>query len=274
LERCGKLESVDEVAQTCIQEFPDHPATCTARYHLARCQIGFGEIEQAETNLRSALASATSEVDPDVLQQIRLILAHILHEQEREEEAIRPLNEIIAAPPDNDSSIEARLLLSDCLRQRARRPAGRLAESHSPSAKSHYRQRKDDDLDQAIEILSAVQRELASIERSNQLTTEQEGWLRECRRGIADCLFESDRADDAIEMYKNLAETYSAPGDWLDAQIQIANCHVSMNRLETARSVLRAAQQQLRQSPESAEQARVGMSPERWKEWVEWVRQL
>ena len=274
LDGCGKPELVYEVAQTCIREVPDHPATCLARYHLARCQIGFGETDQAEMSLRSALASATSEADPAVLQQIRLVLAHLLHDQSREEEAIRPLNEIIAAPLDAATSIEARLLLSDCLRQRARRPAGRLAESHSPSAKSHYRQRKDDDFEQALEILSAVQRELAALERSNQLTTQQADWLHASRRGIADSLFESDRADDAIEMYKNLAETYPAPGDWLDTQIQIANCHVRMNRIDTARSVLRAAQQRLRQSPESIEEARVGMSPDRWKEWVEWVRQL
>jgi tetratricopeptide (TPR) repeat protein len=274
LERCGRPDAVPEVAERCIQEFPNHPATCLARYHLARCQIGFGELDEAETILRSALAAATSEVAPDVLQQTRLILAHILHDQGREEEAIRPLNEIIAAPHDSDSSIEARLLLSDCLRQRARRPAGRMAESNSLSAKSHYRLRKDEDFEQALEILGTVQRELAALERSNQLATHQADWLRECRRGIADCLFESDRSEDAIEIYKNLAETYTAPGDWLDAQIQIANCHVRMNRIETARSVLRGAQERLRQSPEAIEQARVGMSPERWKEWVEWVRQL
>jgi tetratricopeptide (TPR) repeat protein len=274
LEQCGRPDAVPDVAETCIREFPNHPATCLARYHWARCQIGFGEIDQAEANLRSALASATSEVDPDVLQNIRLVLAHILHDQGREEEAIRPLNEIIAEPRDFDSSIEARLLLSDCLRQRARRPAGRLVESRSPSAQSHYRQRKDEDFEQALEILGTAQRELAALERSSQLATHQAEWLRECRRGIADCLFESDRADDAIEMYKNLAETYTAPGDWLDAQLQIAHFHVRMNRLESARTVLRAAQLRLRQTPEAIEQARVGMSPERWKEWVEWVRQL
>lgn len=274
LEACGKPELVSEVAETCIRESPDHPATCKARYHLARCQIGFGETEQAETTLRAILATATSEADPAILQQTRLILAHILHDQGREEEAIRPLNEVIAEPADSEGSIEARMLLSDCLRQRARSPAGRLAESHSPKAKLHYRQRKDDDLDRALNILSALQRELAALERSDQLTTQQADWLRVCRCGIADCLFESDRVEEAIEMYKRLAETYTAPSDWLDAQIQIANCHVRMNRIDTARSVLRAAQQRLRQSPESIEEARVGMSPERWKEWVEWVRQL
>ena len=35
-----------------------------------------------------------------------------------------------------------------------------------------------------------------------------------------------------------------------------------MNRIDTARSVLRAAQQRLQQAPDSIEEARVGMSPE------------
>ena len=126
-----------------------------------------------------------------------------------------------------------------------------------------------------MQILSTVQRELAVLERSHQLSEIQADWLQQCRRGVAECLIEADRVEEAIEMYKRLSEVYTAPGDWLEAQIQIANCHTRMNRLDTARSVLRMAQERLeKQSPDALEQAQVGMSPERWKEWLDWARKL
>ncbi len=275
LEVGGKPELVFDVADCCINEFPNHPATAKARYHLARCQIGFGELDLAETNLRTILGAAAADADPAIVQQSRLILGHMLLDLGREEDAIPRLHDLLAASAEPDTEREARLILSDCLRRRARRPAGRLIEAQSHQAKTHYRHRKDEDLDQSLVLLNTLERDLAALERSDRLTPIQAEWLHKCRWDIGECLYEADRTEEAISVFMRFSETYTAPADWLEAQIQIANCHDRMNRVETARSVLRAAHERMRQLPsETIEQLRIGMSPERWKEWLDRVQQL
>jgi tetratricopeptide (TPR) repeat protein len=271
LENSGKAELVPEVAQQCIDDFPDDPATMAARYYLARSMIGFGEFDQAELQLRAALDESNADADPLVIEQSRLVLAHLLCDRGREEEAIPCLNELIGSASDRDSLFDARLLLGDSWHRCAQRPAASAVESHTENAKLHYQHRKEDDLEQALKVFSTLQRQLAALDRSGQLTDLQIDWLRRCRWGMADCLYEADRVEEALELYSLLADVYGAPADWFAAQLQIANCHVRLNRIDTAVAVIRAAHVRLVQLPPDArEQVRVGMAPERWKEWLEW----
>jgi tetratricopeptide (TPR) repeat protein len=275
LENSGKVELVPEVAQRCIGEFPHHSATAAARYYLARYHLGFDEFDQAELQLRQCLDGAAPDADPQILVQARLVLAHLLYDQGREDEAIPRLSELIEVAADRESLFDARLLLAECLHQRAQRPAARAAESQTEHARSHYQQRKQADLELALKVFSALQRELARLDRSGQLDELQSDWLRRTRWGMADCLYEADHVEESLELYKLLAEVYNEPNDWFAAQLQIANCYVRLNRVDTAVSVMRTAHLRLVELPVHArEQARVGMAPERWKEWLEWSSRM
>jgi tetratricopeptide (TPR) repeat protein len=275
LENSGKVELVPEVAQQCILEFPQHPATAAARYHLARYHLGFGQFDQAESQLRQCLDGAQVDADPQILEQSQLALAHLLYDQGREDEAIARLDELIAATTDRESRFDARLLLGECLHRRAYRPAVRAAESQTEHARSHYQNRKHADLEQALKVFSALQRELSGLDRSGQLSDLQWDWLRRCRWGMADCLYEADHVEEALELYKLLAEAYTEPTDWFPAQLQIANCHVRLSRVDTAVAVMRAAHLRLAELPvDDREQARVGMAPEKWKDWLEWSNRM
>jgi tetratricopeptide (TPR) repeat protein len=270
-ENSGRADLVPDVAERCIVEFPDDPATVTARYYLARSMIGFGQFDQAETHLRAAIGGNTADADPSIVQQTRLALAHLLCDQRRDGEAISQLRELIANAPDRDKLFDVRLLLGDCLHRRAQLPAASAAESQTEHAKLHYQQRKDADLDEALEVFSGLQRQLAALERSGQLDDVQADCLRRCRWGMADCLYEADRVEDALKLYKLLAQLYSDPTDWFAIQLQIANCHVRLNRIETAVAVIRAAHVRLAELPPDArEHVLAGMAPERWREWLEW----
>jgi tetratricopeptide (TPR) repeat protein len=281
LEYCGKADLVPEVAEKCIQEFPEDPATATARYYLARSQIGFGELEQAELQLRATVDQSHADADTLVIEKARLALAHLLSDQDRNDEAISRLNELIAVASDRDCVLESRLLLGDCLHARARQPGAQAAESQTDHARSHYQRRREADLEQALKAYSLLQRELAALDRAEQLNDLQSDWLRRCRWGMADCLYEcakpyeADRIDQALELYKLLADVYTEPSDWFPAQLQIANCHVRLNRMDTAVAVIRAAHVRLIELPPQArDQARVGMAPERWQEWLEWSSRM
>ena len=275
LDGCGRPDQVAQTAELCAREFPRHPATHKALFHLARCQIAAEEIEAAEANLAQILRYATSETDPIVLQKSRLYLAHLFSERDQHEDAIPRLKELLANPADPEVAIEARLLLSECLRVRARRPADRIQDAQSKDARSYFRQRREGELDEALELLSTTERELARLGQRGQLTAIQSDRLRQSRWGIAECLYEAERYDDAISIYQAFAETYPELKDWLESQVQLANCHFRLGHADEARQVLRAAKTRLDETPQDAvEQARVGMSAARWKEWIDWLRQL
>lgn len=275
LESSGKTELVPDAARQCVEEFPGHPAAITARYYLARYYVGFGEPAAAEEQLRLALEATTADADPQILERCRLVLAHILCDEGREDEAVPRLNEIIATATERDAQFEARLLLGECLHRQAQQPAARAAESQTEHAKSHYNHRKEAELDRALSVLSSLQRELAALLRADQLTDLQLDWLRRCRWGMADCLYEAERIEEALSCYQLLAEAYPEPADWFAAQLQIANCHVRLNRIDSAVAVIRDAHLRLGELPPDArDQARIGMAPERWKELLDWAGRM
>ena len=275
LECSGKNAQVHEVAESCVREFPDHPAATTACYYLARCQIGFGELAQAEVNLRAVLGSTSADVSPTVQQQARLLLAHLLYDLCREEEAIPRVQEILQGSTEADQVFEARLLMAECLRRRSQRSAARVLDAQSERAKAHYQQLQENDLAQSLRLFSSVQRELAAINRAGRLTELEADWLRQSRWGMADCMYEANRVPEAMELYKLLAQTYTEPSDWLAAQLQTANCHVRLNQMDLALDLMRQTQIRLGQlSVDAREQVRLGMQPERWREWLDWMGQM
>jgi hypothetical protein len=275
LEGCGKTEFVPDVAEQCITEFPRHPAALRACYHLARCQIASGELEAAEHSLRTVVTMANTATDVIIVHKSRLFLAHLLNDMDRPDAAIPEIQELLSGPIDADLDREARLLFSDCLRRRAQRPADQLAESNNPQVRSHYQQRKQQDLDEALGVLSALERELAAIDRTRRLSSLQADWLQQCRTSMAECLYESDRYEDAAALYQAIGETYNDTAVWLEAQVQVANCCYRLGQNDSAQSVLRAAQTRIDQlAPDEIEHLRLGMSPQRWEQWTNLVRRL
>jgi hypothetical protein len=92
---------------------------------------------------------------------------------------------------------------------------------------------------------------------------------------MADCLYEANQVEEALELYKLLADSYSEPADWFAAQLQIANCHVRLQRVDLAVTVIRNAHEKLSELPAAARaQVRVGMAPERWNEWLDWAGRM
>jgi tetratricopeptide (TPR) repeat protein len=274
LENSDRASLVAPVAERCINDFPDDGAAVTARYYLARSMIGFGELAQAEVQLRMVADATIAEADPAVTERAQLALAHILSAG-REDEAISRLRGIGENASDPDTLYDGRLLLGDCLHQRAQRPAASAVESQTEHARLHYQHRKEADLDEALRVYSTLQRQLAALDRAGQLTDMQTDWLRRCRWGMANCLYEAGRIEESLDLYKLLADVYSNTPDWFAAQLQIANCHVRLNRIDTAVAVIRAAHLRLIELPPDArEQVRVGMAPERWKEWLEWGNRM
>ncbi len=265
LESCGRHDAVPEFAQACIAEFPDEPAASVARYQLALSQIALGALDEAEATLRENLRDAALEADPAIAQDSRLALAGLLRDLSRDGEAVVRLQELLARDAADDTRFQAQLMLADCLRRSARPAAGRVEEMQSESAKMHYRRRKQEDLEQAVGLLTGLEHELAAREQAQRLSVPQEEILHQCRWAMAECCYELDRNEDALTLYEQLAETYNKPSDWLRAQFQIVNCQFRLNRLEEARTVLRLAQQRLAQLP-SDEAERIGMSEQRWQE--------
>lgn len=265
LDACGKQDLVPQYAQACIDEFPHHPAAAATRYYWARCQIAAGELEPAEAHLRENLGSAGTDANPQVLTESRLALARLLHDQGRDDEAISRLNELLSELTGTDGSYEARWLIADCLRHRARQPAGRLGEVHSEQAKAHYRRRREQDLEDALGGLNSLQSELTALEQSERASTKLIDLLRRCRFGIAECLYELNRVDDARAVYEAVAETYDDPSTWLEVQIQIANCYERMHRIDDAQAVLRRVRDRISTMPaETLRQAelRVRLTPD------------
>jgi TolA-binding protein len=272
LDACGKRDLVPQYAEACIEEFPHHPAAAATRYYWALCQIAAGELEPAEAHLRENLDGVGAEAYPQILLESRLALARLLHDQGRDDEAIARLNEVLGESMGKDASYEARWLIADCLRHRARQPSGRLGEVHSEQAKAHYRRRREQDLEEAFGRLNALQSELAALEQSGRPSARLLYLLRLCRFAIAECLYELNRVDDARAVYEAVADTYDDPRTWLEAQIQIANCFERLHRIDDAQAVLRRTRDRLAQMPvEAIRQAQFSMSQGRWEQWLNWM---
>jgi hypothetical protein len=270
LEGSGSPQQVPRFAEACIREFPEHSASVAARLHLAKWLIASRQSERAESYLRANLAALAREANEQLAEQSRLMLAKLLYDQGRDQEAIARLEEILGGAGERDVVVEARLLLADCFRLRARTPAGRLAEVNSEAAKLHYRRTRDQYLEQALDQLGLVQRDLFDLEQADRASPTQLVWLRKARWAIADCLYQLDRIQEASSVYQTLAGIYEEPSDWLEAQLQIASCHARLNRLEAARAVLRDAQARVQQMPpEAAQAARSALARSPWRDWLE-----
>jgi tetratricopeptide (TPR) repeat protein len=263
------------LARECLAQQPKGRHAALARLQLGICLAVRGDAEEAEQVLRANCVAPAGDDPTAIIPQSQLALAMLLRDIGRDAEALAQLDELLSRGADRDVTLEARYLRSECLRRRARRPAARADEAKTEEARAHFRKQQEADVQQAFEQFQQLQRELAVHERSHTATPLELRVLHNTRRALADCLYDLHRYEDALALLDKLAEVYPNPSDWLETQVQIANCYWRLEQPEQYRQVLRAARGRLEAMPVPArEEVRVGMSHARWQEWLDWVKRL
>jgi len=270
----GRLAELKQIADYCLRGCNDPSLAADARYFLALCQAKDGRAAEAERNLLAILEQPHSPDEP-LQQAARYALAKLYRDQGRFQESVAHLQQLISLPGNGSLHLNARWLLADCYRQLASEPAARLVAAKTDRAKAHYRRLKEQLLQEAVSQLQAIQARLSDGRTTGLSDSRRKQLLLDCRWALADCLYELERYEETMSVCELIRDNATRPEDWLQAQVQIANCYARMGKVEQARTVLHIAQQRMAElPPKERARARVGLRTRRWEAWADEVTKL
>lgn len=187
------------------------------------------------------------------------------------EEAAQRLSEAVLRYEDAEQAVLARYQLAECNRALSRNKM-RLRDAHPiQSAQAQLDRESKAYLQAALDDLNIVQTQLNQRADVHELSLAEQKLLRNCYFLIADCLFDQQKYEEAIQAYADAAGRYQSEPASIEAFAQIAACYRRLKRPSDERTALQQAQFLLARLPGSADFAvTTRASRGDWNDYLNW----
>jgi TolA-binding protein len=226
----GRWDEALDVLRQCIEEHPRDSVVYRARLLASKASAEKGALRRAEALLCENLNGAYLTPASKEWRESLFALATLLHDQRRDVEAIRRLEELLERYPDAPQKMEARYLLADAAWHRA----GTLAATRRND------QARNDLLRKARDQYQGVQTVLAARD-PRDLQPAEKALLRNCCFALGEVLCAMGLYDQALETYAAVASRYGQSPEVLDAYVRMAAIYRRLGKTAEARSSLQQA---------------------------------
>ncbi|OHB84482.1 MAG: hypothetical protein A2V98_19005, partial [Planctomycetes bacterium RBG_16_64_12] len=236
----GKIDEALAALEECIEFYPSDAASFHARLAASRAHREKGELEQArsllEDNLNEVLTPDSNEWRDSLFG-----LGHLSYTAGRYEEATEHWEEAVARYPNSPQVVEARYLIADSYRRRAKQAQKDSENDLIETVRQEREQEISESLHAALDQYRQVQETLTQRERATELTRMEQSMLRNCYFSIGSVLFDLGQYDESIAAYRSAANRGQNVPCALEAYVQIARACRRLNKHEDVRKALAQA---------------------------------
>jgi len=182
--------------------------------------------------------------------------------------AIKRLTEAVERYPDDPRIHDLHARLGDAYRLSAESIAEQMNLERPLSEQEMLGQQQMVHLDHAVTHYDEAVRGYESIAVHQRSELERE-MLKLTSFWKADCLFELERYDEAIEAYALITNRYIGEPTALVAQARIITAYAEQGEMDKARTAQTLAFRMLQKMPESAFEESL-LSRDAWEQWLKW----
>jgi len=271
----GRIDEALAALEECIEFHPRDAASFRARLAASQAHQEKGEIEQAEALLEENLNGGFLAPESNEWRDSLFSLGQMLHTAGRYEEATARLEEAVARYPDAQQTVEARYMLADCYRRRARLVEKTLEDDLIESVRLARSREISELLQAGLGQYQRVRETLCGREQATELTRAEKSMLRNCYFSIGSILFDLGQYDEAVKAYWSATNRYQSSPEGLESYVQIARACRRLNRRDEARKALEQAKVMLdrMQTPGEFELTTI-YTPEQWADVLDWMGKL
>ncbi|MHC4946870.1 MAG: tetratricopeptide repeat protein [Planctomycetota bacterium] len=276
LARCHQAVGDHASAAARFEELQDghpHVTYATASFvPLARCYVALERRPEA-IELLSRVLRGEASIDPDAqdYRDALVELGRIRYEAGEYVPAIERLAEAVDRYGDDAGRVEALFRLADSHRALAVELTERRGVTPPPPPDERRRltDRARHHLERA-DALFAATAELCAASEPDRLSPLQRELRRRADLYRADCAYELEAYDVAIERYDAVARRYRDHHASMFALVQIVNCYHLLGETELAAGAHQRALVRLQQLPDDVfDDADALMDRDAWRRWLE-----
>lgn len=208
---------------------------------------------------------------PDAIDfRVALIDLGRYHYQRREsEQAIRRLDEAVRRFPEDREIDALRYELADSHRRRSDDIAVALNEAMPEAQRRRLMQQREDHLRAAMTLFETVRADLQDVD-SRRLSAMERSYLRNAYFYKADCAFDLEDYDAAVQFYDTAAQRFADEPISLVAMAQIVSAFIEQERFADAQKANERARQRLSEFPDSAFDASdLPFTRKHWERWLD-----
>jgi tetratricopeptide (TPR) repeat protein len=249
----GQVAECIAALEECIELYPVDGSAYQARIDCAKAYWRQGNTERAEQLLRDNIAGSTLKPNSREWKDSLFELGMLLHETNRQEQAIGTLEEAVERYPDDPQALLSKYIIGESYRRWAEELRIRAKESRTISEREKNQQLATAHLTKALQLFEEVQRYITLRGHDAHNDPATRTMLRNCYMLQGTVLFNVGRYKDAIEAYSNVSSLYPDEPFVLETFVQISNCWRRLDQAEKARGAIRQAQIALDRLPENAE---------------------
>lgn len=296
-----RLDSAVAALNECYLSFRRNPVSYRARMLAAQALIEQGKLDEAKKLLHANLWEEDLSPESTDWRDSLFALAELLFTQARvayaaaKEKAVTPnapkseisdafdaaaklfdeaaqrLNEAVARYPDTEQAVLARYQLAECNRCLARNKMRLRAAHPIQTAQKQFEIEGKTYLVSALADLGTVQTQLNQRADTRELTLTERKLLRNCYFLSADCLFDQEKYEEAIQAYADAAGRYQTEPAAIEAFAQIAACYRKLKRPSDEHTAIGQAQAMLGRLPENADfSATTRANRGEWNDYLTW----
>ncbi len=236
----------------------------------ARAYLLRNDLKSAESMLRGLLDNDLLTPDAKDWKDALFMLARVLYDGERFDEAMLKFEEAVARYPRSDEAREAQYLLAEAYRRAADQvEIDRQQEGLNDDDRQERRKQAKGLYDSALEAYRTSISMLEYREMTGQITPIEQRLLRNAlfARGVT--LHSLFRDEEAVSAYLVVVNRYQNTPEVLDALVQIAFCYRRMQRPIEARGTLLQAKLILERLPtDTPFTLTTNFSRDEWAQWL------
>ncbi|MGH7134934.1 MAG: tetratricopeptide repeat protein, partial [Pirellulales bacterium] len=236
--------------EECIEFHAKDAAVFEARLVASRAYLEQGRPERAEKMLLDNLYGDALSPASTEWRQSLFALGRQLYEAGRYDQAIHRLDEAITRYPRDSDVEEARYLVAESYRRRAREVEQLEAQEATAEGRLSRRREWTELLQTGLARFEQELNDVLMRQEQHPLTPLEETILRNCFFARGAVLFRLGRFQEAIQAYASVTNRYQQRPEVLQAYVQISACYRRLGQATEARSTLEQAKYALKHLPE------------------------
>ncbi|MEM6332731.1 MAG: tetratricopeptide repeat protein [Planctomycetota bacterium] len=263
-----------------IRDHPHTPEAYESMVPLARAYARQGKQDEALRSLRAVVTdhdAITPESEP--YRQALIELGKLFHrlmddDPNYAENAIERLTEAVERYGDGIEGARLKFLLADSYRKSIANLDGQLAQTLGNASQTQVLQERRYRLEIAAQNYSKAINTYEALP-PEAMTPLDDLYLRNAYFYQADCAFENQRFQQAVDLYELAARRYEHHPASLVALVQKVNAYCEMGQFQQARVANDNALWHLNRIPDEAfDDPSLPMSREHWEDWLRWSSEL
>jgi tetratricopeptide (TPR) repeat protein len=303
----GELDKAVFPMETMLRDYVGHPMAYSGRLLGARIFSERGDLSRSAELLTQNLYDGDLSPESDVWRESLLELGGLLYREadlarlqatsdpqpwkdvndprakvlresfESMMDSADRLRESVVRYREDSRSLQSQYLAGRAFMEAAKWPQTMIASGWITleSQRRQLAQQSRDLLQNGLTEFRDLKLRLNERQERESLTPLQMGLLRSAYFGEADCLFQLEKYEDAINAYRSTAGRFLNRPEALEALVQISICQQKLQKTDEARRTLLQAEQVLSRIPPELDKdfsKRTRYDRQQWKDALAWMK--